>query len=64
MSYIQRGDLTICSLNVLILKIEQYMNIKGDRDMDATRYLKDSLALLGLFGVIYLWSVVAYALQV
>jgi hypothetical protein len=32
--------------------------------MDATRYLKDSLALLGLFGVIYLWAVVAYALQV
>ena len=31
--------------------------------MDATRYLKDSLALLGLLVVIYLWSVVAYAFQ-
>jgi hypothetical protein len=31
--------------------------------MDATRYLKDSLALLGLFAVIYLWAVVAFALQ-
>jgi hypothetical protein len=31
--------------------------------MDATRYLKDSLALLALFGVIYLWAVVAFALQ-
>lgn len=45
------------------LGIEQYKNIFGECDMDATRYLKDSLALLGLFGVIYLWSVVAYALQ-
>lgn len=40
------------------------MNNIGGCDMDASRYLKDSLALLGLFGVIYLWSVVAYALQV
>lgn len=31
--------------------------------MEATRYLKDSLALLGLFGVIYLWAIVAFALQ-
>ena len=31
--------------------------------MNATRYLKDSLALLGLLGVIYLWAIVAYALH-
>ena len=48
-----------CSLS----EIEHYMNILRMQIMNATRYLKDSLALLGLFGVIYLWSVVAYALQ-
>ena len=31
--------------------------------MKATVYLKEATALLGLFATIYLWSLVAYALQ-
>ena len=32
--------------------------------MIITRYLKDSLALVGLFGVIYLWALLMLAVSV
>ena len=31
--------------------------------MNATAYLKEASALLGLFATIYLWAIVAMALQ-
>jgi hypothetical protein len=39
-------------------------SIAGVRNMDAVTYLKEASALLGLLLVVYLWSLVAMALQV
>jgi hypothetical protein len=37
--------------------------LPGRNAMDATTYLKEAGALLSLLGVIYLWSLLALALQ-
>jgi len=36
----------------------------GARNMDAVTYLKEASALLGLLLVVYLWSLVAMAMQI
>lgn len=52
-----------------ILPIEQKENLKtrrletGNIHMSATAYLKEASGLIGLFVTIYLWSIVAAALQ-
>jgi hypothetical protein len=43
--------------------IRQLTLAKRGFTMKATVYLKEASALLGLFVTIYLWSLVAYALQ-
>ena len=50
---------SICSYK----EIEQIMNICGEAIMNATSFLKEATALLGLFFTLYLWSVLAFALQ-
>ena len=35
----------------------------GESPMNATNFLKEATALLGLFFTLYLWSVLAFALQ-
>jgi hypothetical protein len=43
---------------------QQAASKAGVRNMDAVTYLKEASALLGLLFVVYLWSLVAMALQV
>jgi hypothetical protein len=38
-------------------------HIKRDNIMKATAYLKEASGLIGLFVTVYLWSLVAMALQ-
>lgn len=48
-----------------VIAIERGLASKaGVRNMDAVTYLKEASALLGLLFVVYLWSLVAMALQV
>ena len=49
----------ICSID----QVEQIKNIIGEFIMNATSFLKEATALLGLFFTLYLWSVLAFALQ-
>ena len=50
---------SICSYG----RTEQIMNEYGEAIMNATSFLKEASALLGLFFTLYLWSVLAFALQ-
>lgn len=60
--------LDVCSAFVLLSeknkrRTQKSQLTKGDITMSATAYLKEASGLIGLFVTIYLWSLVATALQ-
>ena len=63
MIYAVAVRLTTRSIFVLIAIGTYKEHQQKDTIMDATHYIKEATALLGLFLTIYMWSLLALALQ-